>query len=90
MDLEMRILAGLISLCKIPALCAALKDDDEQVRYEATWALYSICDPSASRALTEAADDASEVVRAWAAAALERINKEAIRGGTPSGPPGQP
>jgi HEAT repeat protein len=54
----------------VPALQAALKDEDEDVRQQALFALSQIGDRSAVPAFTLALKDSSEDLRIWNATSL--------------------
>jgi HEAT repeat protein len=62
----------------VPHLIEALKDDHQQVRWEAAKALGSINDPNAAPALVEALMDESSEVRWLAAEALIALREQAV------------
>jgi HEAT repeat protein len=62
----------------VPHLIEALKDDHQQVRWEAAKALGSLNDPGAAPALVEALMDESSEIRWLAAEALIALREQAV------------
>jgi len=71
---------GKIGEAAVEGLAAALKDDDWKVRRSAADALWSMREPGAVPALTEALIDRNDVVRQAAAGALEGMGDMAVPG----------